>query len=103
MEIFYSQELLEYIRESIIDAWNSAPDVQNIEYLESFYQVAIDKSLSILKKIIDNEPVKTFDLHIFDFEKYKNYNSIKAKEIEILGRYKYTDIKTAQIKNEYIV
>lgn len=91
MEIFYSQELLEYIRESIIDAWNSAPDVQNIEYLESFYQVAIDKSLSILKKIIDNEPVKTFDLHIFDFEKYKNYNSIKAKEIEILGRYKYTD------------
>ena len=62
-----------------------------MEYLESFFQINPEKALYTIKKHIDNEQKSNFNLQNFDIEKHKNFNSIKTKEIEILGGYKYTD------------
>lgn len=91
MEIFGSKELQKYLKESIISAWNNAPIDQNMQYLESFYQIEPDKALYIIKKHIDQENVVIFDLDGFDINDKKKYHKISSKEIEILGGYKYTD------------
>lgn len=91
MEIFNSKECAKYIEDSIISAWNNAPEEQNIEYLEAFYQVNPDEALSIIKNHIDQESKVDFDLHSFDINCRKNYNNITTKAIKILGGYKYTE------------
>ncbi len=91
MNIFNSKEVTKYVKKSIIIAWDNAPAGQNMEYLESFYQVNPDKALFIIKKCIDQEDRVDFDLHSFDINSKKNYHNITTKEIEILGGYKYTD------------
>lgn len=90
-EIFYSNDSFQYIKESIINAWDKAPNTEEMEYLESFFQINPEKALYTIKKHIDNEQKSNFNLQNFDIEKHKNFNSIKTKEIEILGGYKYTD------------
>lgn len=91
MEIFNSEELLKYVENSIISAWENAPTGQEMEYLESFYRVDPDKALSIIKKHIEQENTVAFDLRSYDINSKKNYHNIFTKEIEILGGYKYTD------------
>ena len=91
MEIFHSKECAKYIEDSIIAAWDNAPSEQNIEYLESFYQVDPDKALFIIKNHINQEANVDFDLRSFDINSKKNYYNITIKVIEILGGYKYTE------------
>lgn len=91
MEIFNSEELSHYVEESIIDAWDDAPEDQEILYLESFYQVDPDRALCIIKKHIDNDRSVDFNLCYEDIERKKNYYHIEIKEIEILGGYGKTD------------
>ena len=91
MEIFNSDELLKYMEDSIISAWENAPIGQEMEYLESFYRVDPNKALYIIKKHIEQENAVDFDLHSYDINNKKNHHNISTKEIEILGGYKYTD------------
>ena len=91
MEIFNSEECAKYIEDSIITAWDNAPAGQDMEYLESFFQVNPDKALSIIKNRIDQEAIVDFDLRGFDINSKKNYHNITTKVIEILGGYKYTE------------
>lgn len=88
MEIFHSKECAKYIEDSIIAAWDNAPSEQNIEYLESFYQVDPDKALFIIKNHINQEANVDFDLRSFDINSKKNYYNITIKVIEILGGYR---------------
>lgn len=91
LELFESEELEKYVKESIITAWNSASAGQEMEYLESFYQIDAEKALYIIKNHIEQEKTVEFDLHNFDINSKKNYYDISTKEIEILGGYKYTE------------
>lgn len=91
MEIFHSKECEKYIEDSIIAAWDNAPVEQDMEYLESFYQVNPDKALSIIKNHINQEAKVHFDLQNYDINSKKNYHNITTKVIEILGGYKYTE------------
>lgn len=89
--IFTSHDLIDYVNESIISAWNNAPKEHEKAYLESFYLIDQDKSLCMLKEHIEKEKTVEFDLRNFDFEKKKNNQTIKTKEIAILGGFKYTE------------
>ena len=91
IDIFNSEDVAQYVKNSIISAWNNAPDGQDMEYLEAFHQVNPDKALSIIKKKIDNEKYADFDMHNFDVDSKKNYHNISTKEIGILGGFKYTE------------
>lgn len=89
VEIFNSEPLSDYVQKSIISAWDNAPDDQETFYMESFYTVEPNRALYIIKKHIDDEKEVEFDLKNFDIEKYKSYQIIRTKEIEILGGYKH--------------
>lgn len=92
MDIFNSEDVAYYLENSIISAWDNAPDGQDMEYLEAFYQVNTDKALCIIKKKIEQEKkCENFDMHSFDLDSKKNYHNISTKEIEILGGFKYTE------------
>ena len=80
MEIFGSEEVVKYVEDSIITAWNNAPAEQEMEYLQSFYQVDSEKALYIIKKHIERENVVDFDLRSFDNDSKKNYHNISTKE-----------------------
>ena len=90
IEIFDSSELVKYVEDSVIAAWNNAPAGQGMEYLESFCQVNPDKALFLLKKRIECGNAVKFDLRSFDIDSKKNYHNISTTEIKILGGYKYT-------------
>lgn len=91
IDIFNSENVARYVENSIIAAWNNAPDEQNMAYLESFHQVNPDKALRIIKKKIEQEKHVDFDMHSFDVDAKKNNHYISTKEIEILGGFKYTE------------
>ena len=91
MNLFASEELEKYVKDSIISAWDNAPIEQDKEYLESFYQIYSEKALSIIKRHIEQEIPTDFDLHNFDINNKKNYHNISTKEIEILCGFKYTE------------
>ena len=91
IDIFNSENVTCYVENSIIAAWNNAPDEQEMEYLEAFHQVNPDKALSNIKKKIEKEKYADFDLHNFDVDSKKNYHNISTKEILILGGFKYTE------------
>ena len=55
IDIFNSENVARYVENSIIAAWNNAPDEQNMAYLESFHQVNPDKALRIIKKKITSD------------------------------------------------
>ena len=90
IEIFNSEECIKYIKDSINAAWDSVPEKQNLDYLESFYLINPDKALSIIKSHIDQEEHVEFDLHNFDVNSKKNYHNFSTKIIEILGGFKFT-------------
>lgn len=92
MDIFDSEDVANYLENSIISAWDNAPDGQDMEYLEAFHQVNPDKTLCIMKKKIEQEKkCADFDMHSFDVNSKKNRHNISTKEIEILGGFKYTE------------
>lgn len=91
IDIFNSEDVVRYVENSIIAAWNNAPDEQNMAYLESFHQVNPDKALCIIKKKIEQEKHVDFDMHSFDVNAKKNNHYISTKEIGILGGFKYTE------------
>ncbi len=91
IKIFNSEEVAHYIKNSIISAWNNAPDEQEMDYLEAFHNVNPDKALCTIKRKIEKENNLNFDLLSFDLDSKKNNHSISTKEIEILGGFKYTE------------
>lgn len=91
IEIFNSNEIAHYVEKSIISAWNNVPAGQEMSYLEAFYMVDADKSLSIIKKHIDQEKYVDFDIRSVGIDAKKNNHHIITKEIKILGGYKYTE------------
>ena len=90
IEIFNSEECIKYIKDSINAAWDSMPENQNLDYLESFYQINPDKALSIIKSHIEQEKYVDFDLHNFDVNSLKKNHNFNTKIIEILGGFKFT-------------
>lgn len=90
IEIFNSEECIKYIKDSINAVWDSVPESQNLDYLESFYLINPDKSLSIIKSHIEQEAYVDFDLHNFDVNFPKKHNSSSTNIIEILGGFKFT-------------
>ncbi len=91
-DIFHSDDVTRYVKNSIISAWDNAPDEQNMEYLEAFHQVNPDKALCIIKKKIEQEKHVDFDMHSFDVDSKKNYHNISTLEIRIMGGFKYTEL-----------
>lgn len=90
IEIFNSEECIKYIKDSINAVWDSVPDHQILDYLESFYLINPDKSLSIIKSYIEQEEYVDFDLHNLDVNSPKKNNSFSTNIIEILGGFKFT-------------
>ena len=90
IEIFNSEECIKYIKDSINAVWDSVPESQNLDYLESFYLINPDKALSIIKSHIEQEAYVDFDLHNFDVNSPKKHNSSSTNIIEILGGFKFT-------------
>lgn len=91
INMFDSDEIMNYIESQVNKSWDSAqPEIQ-IDYLKTFYSINKEKSLLLIKKSIDQMKSINEDLTNFDFEKKKNYNSINSYEIEILCNYKYTE------------
>ena len=82
--IFNSSDLSEYVKESIISAWDNAPPEHEMEYLESFYSVDPDRALYLIKN------------HIEKITKEEDINVI-TKYINILGGFKYTNNYTDSI------
>lgn len=91
IEIFYSDQMLEYVKASTISAWNKAPFDQQMQYVESFYVFDPDKALSIIKKHVDKEEKVEIDLKNFDIKSKANHYHLPNVEIEILCGYKYID------------
>lgn len=90
IEIFNSEECIKYIKDSINAVWDSVPESQNLDYLESFYLINPDKALSIIKSHIEQEEYVDFDLHNFDVNSPKKNNTSSTNIIEILGGFKFT-------------
>lgn len=90
IEIFNSEDCIKYIKDSINAAWDSVPENQNLDYLESFYLINPDKALFIIKSHIDQEEHVEFDLHNFDVNSQKNHHNFSTNIIEILGGFKFT-------------
>lgn len=90
IEIFNSEDCIKYIKDSINAVWDSVPNHQNLDYLESFYLINPDKALSIIKSYIEQEEYVEFELHNFDVNSPKKHNSLSTKIIEILGGFKFT-------------
>lgn len=91
MIVFNSEKCSKYIKDAINAAWDNAPPQQEMEYLKSFYQVNLDKSLYIIKKLITKQSITDCDLSSFDFDSKKNNFDINTIEIEILGGFKHTE------------
>ena len=88
---FYSEELNDYVKKQIKDAWNKTSEQKVQVYLESFYLMDPIKSLSILKNFVDNSECRKFTISKKEIEKKKNHNIIKSKQVELMSGYKYTD------------
>ena len=91
IDIFNSEDVARYVENSIISAWDNAPDGHDMEYLEAFHQVNPDKALSVIKKKIEQEKYVDFDMCSFNVDSKKNFHDISTKEIGILGGFKYTE------------
>ena len=90
INIFYSEELFKYVKDSIISAWDHAPADQEDTYMDVFGTVDPYRTLSFLKSQIDQEEEIKFDLHTYDIDSKKNNSIIKSTIIKILGRFKHT-------------
>ena len=91
LNLFYTNELLDYVRKSIDATWINLSEKDNIDYLDYFWVINIDKTLFEIKKIIDAEPTVDFNLVDFDIDSKLNSETIDNKIIAILSRFKYED------------
>ena len=98
LQLFYSDELKEYVERQIKDAWNEAETSAEASYLEAFYPIDPVKSLCIIKKKIDNLDTTTELISNEEFNKRVNNNRIQSEEIRILTGYKYLDNYTEAIE-----
>lgn len=86
---FALDELRSFIRNQIIEAWNTCEE-NGQSYLEEFYDINPLKSLTIIKRVIDASECRELNITEEEIEKSKNYNII-SKEIDILSGYRYLD------------
>ena len=92
-ELFFTDELEQYLTEEINKSWDKANSSIQNEYLETFYYFNLEKTLKIIYENIENENQNEFDLKCFDFNKSKNNQTIFNKNISILSGLKYTDYR----------
>ena len=67
------------------------PTAIAFEFVATFYNAIPDEALLYLKKKIDTLPEAHADMLKYDFEKHKNYHTIRSEIISILIGFKYTD------------
>ena len=92
VNLFASEENLEYIKSEINEAWEEAPKEYTWEYLKCFHNVNEERTLCEIKKHIDSDKKKEFNLLDYDINKYKNYQNITSDVIEILSGFKYSSL-----------
>ncbi|MFQ8704770.1 MAG: hypothetical protein ACLR9T_01800 [Thomasclavelia sp.] len=90
IELFYSEDTMNYIVQQVNISWNKADKSQQAEYVKCFHALNEEKSLSILKQKIDNIKCIEMDISQVDIENKKNNNNIKYEEISILSSFKYS-------------
>ena len=88
--LFMSEEMGQFISNTVNYAWDLADQKNQLDYVESFYRVNPVKGLAYLKTYVINLPSVDFDLKAFDFQKESSYRHIRNKEIEILAGYSKT-------------
>jgi hypothetical protein len=90
ISIFNADNIKEYIERQVNESWDLAEPELHIDYLTSFHALNEEKSLSILKRRINEMEVFNEDLTEYDFDGKKNYNTIKTLDINILSGFKYS-------------
>ncbi len=91
LELFYSDDLHNYLSYEINESWESASnDVQN-DYLHCFYYFNLEKTLTLIYERITGEYECNLDISQLDFYSKKNYQSITNSNIELLSGLKYSE------------
>lgn len=94
VRLFNSPENIAFIEGEIKAAWpkvKELPAATAFEFVATFYNAIPDEALLYLKKRIDTLPEVHVDMLKYDFEKHKNYHTIRSEIIGILIGFKYTD------------
>lgn len=94
VRLFNSPENIAFIEGEIRAAWTKVkklPAATAFEFVATFYNAIPDEALLYLKKKIDTLPEAHADMLKYDFEKHKNYHTIRSEIISILIGFKYTD------------
>lgn len=94
VRLFNSPENIAFIEGEIRAAWTKVkklPTAIAFEFVATFYNAIPDEALLYLKKKIDTLPEAHADMLKYDFEKHKNYHTIRSEIISILIGFKYTD------------
>ena len=94
VRLFNSPENIAFIEGEIKAAWpkvKELPAATAFEFVATFYNAIPDEALLYLKKRIDTLPEVHVDMLKYDFEKHKNYHTIRSEVIGILIGFKYTD------------
>lgn len=94
VRLFNSPDNIAFIEEEIRAAWpkvKELPAATAFEFVATFYNAIPDEALLYLKKRIDTLPEAHVDMLKYDFEKHKNYHTIRSEIIGILIGFKYTD------------
>lgn len=94
VRLFNSPDNIAFIEEEIRAAWpkvKELPAATAFEFVATFYNAIPDEALLYLKKRIDTLPEVHVDMLKYDFEKHKNYHTIRSEIIGILIGFKYTD------------
>lgn len=94
VRLFNSPENIAFIEGEIRAAWTKVkklPAATAFEFVATFYNAIPDEALLYLKKKIDALPEAHVDMLKYDFEKHKNYHTIRSEIISILIGFKYTD------------
>lgn len=98
MNLFYSKNAESYIETEVNTAWNKTSGKEEWEYLLSFYSINPEKALKLIKDRIGEENPVEQRLEHFDFEKNKNFNSIKSDIIKVLCGFKYSKYFEVSVK-----
>lgn len=91
ISIFHSTDLMKEVERSIISAWETAPQEQFTEYLESFHLINQEKSLAYIKDYISQQKQTDFDLRLYNLESLDKTNQVTNIIIKVLGGFKYTE------------
>lgn len=88
IQLFYSRENIEFIRNEIKKVWyeikNKDYKIQD-EFMESFYVLMEDESLLYIKKAIDNLPETHVDFLTYNFNKTRNNHKINSRLLYMLA------------------